>query len=317
MNVITTSIALASGLFLQVAKGQSEEDTGPDYCTTDSIGPDNCTDAFVGLCSSYNTLLDSYTECGCGEDPCAADAIDDYNQPLHIAAVFIILAASMLGAGAPLLSKYGSRFRISPFHVCLGKCMGIGVVLACALVHMLQPSNESLTSPCVPKAFNEDYEAYAFLYALLAGLVMQFLDYVVYEYMLAMQLDKQEKSGVKDHESLTHDKQHNHHHDHVHAGVILDPKVQKTITAYLLEFGVTVHSVFIGLTVGVADYETLKALLVALCFHQFFEGVALGSRIADANLKSHFNEFLLTFIFSVAAPLGMYYRVAVVTYLKK
>jgi len=282
------------------------------------VAPENCTSAYGDLCTNYNTLLDGYNTCGCGVDPCAADSIDNYNQPLHIGAVFIILAASMFGASAPLLSKYGSRFRVSPYHVCLGKCMGIGVVLACALVHMLQPSSESLTSPCVPYEFNTDYNSYAFLFAMLAGLCMHFLDYVVYQYMLSMHLEAQPSKDVtKDQESLTpekhggHNLAHDHNHDHVHS-IILDPKVQRTITAYLLEFGVTVHSVFIGLTVGVADYSTLQALLVALCFHQFFEGVALGSRIADANLPSHFNEFLLTFIFSVAAPLGIGIGIAVV-----
>ncbi len=38
--------------------------------------------------------------------------------------------------------------------------MGTGVVLACALVHMLQPSSQSLTSPCVPWEFNTDSNAY-------------------------------------------------------------------------------------------------------------------------------------------------------------
>ena len=54
--------------------------------------------------------------------------------------------------------------------------MGTGVVLACALVHMLQPSAQSLTSVCVPTEFNTDYPAYAFLFAMLAALVMQFVE---------------------------------------------------------------------------------------------------------------------------------------------
>lgn len=36
-----------------------------------------------------------------------------------------------------------------------------------------------------------------------------------------------------------------------------------------------------------------------------FEGLALGSRIADANFPSHWHEVLLSGVFSVAAPIGI------------
>lgn len=79
---------------------------------------------------------------------------------------------------------------------------------------------------------------------------------------------------------------------------------KKVMEAYMLEFGVTVHSVFVGLAVGIVGDSDLRALLVALCFHQFFEGMALGSRIADAKLPSHWHEGILALVFSIAAPVG-------------
>ena len=57
-------------------------------------------------------------------DPCTADEPPTYNQGLHIAAVFIILVASMLGAAVPLLSKHHPFFRIDPFILMLGKSAG-------------------------------------------------------------------------------------------------------------------------------------------------------------------------------------------------
>eukprot|EP00026_Physarum_polycephalum_P008541 Phypoly_transcript_08629.p1 GENE.Phypoly_transcript_08629~~Phypoly_transcript_08629.p1 ORF type:complete len:358 (+),score=51.76 Phypoly_transcript_08629:402-1475(+) len=251
------------------------------------------------------------------DDPCSAtiDIGTLYTYPLHIGSVFIILVASFIGAVIPIISKYTTtKFHLSPFQICVGKCVGIGVVLACGLVHMLQPSNESLTSPCVPAAFNTVYPAYAFLYCLIAGLVMQFVDYVVLCYFQKLAASGNRPTEESKLNSSASQEVPNIHGGHMHGGFIyLESAMQKTISAYLLEFGVTVHSVFIGLTVGVADDTTLHALLVALFFHQFFEGVALGARIADATTLSRFNEVMLCIIFSVAAPFGISLGIGIVS----
>ena len=46
----------------------------------------------------------------------------------------------------------------------------------------------------------------------------------------------------------------------------------------MLETGIALHSVLIGIALGVSNSPcTIRPLLAALTFHQFFEGVALGS----------------------------------------
>jgi zinc transporter 1/2/3 len=81
-------------------------------------------------------------------------------------------------------------------------------------------------------------------------------------------------------------------------------KAKQLSEAYMIEFGVSVHSVFIGLAVGVTDKHGLAALLVALIFHQAFEGVALGSRLSDTTLGI-WNEVVLGAIFALSAPVGI------------
>ncbi|KAL9100498.1 MAG: hypothetical protein Q9163_004137 [Psora crenata] len=49
---------------------------------------------------------------------------------------------------------------------------------------------------------------------------------------------------------------------------------------FILEFGVIFHSIFIGLTLAVSGSE-FKTLYVVLVFHQTFEGLGLGSRLAS------------------------------------
>ncbi len=46
----------------------------------------------------------------------------------------------------------------------------------------------------------------------------------------------------------------------------------------ILEFGVIFHSFFIGLTLS--GTSNLKTLLIVITFHQFFEGLGLGARLA-------------------------------------
>jgi zinc transporter 1/2/3 len=48
---------------------------------------------------------------------------------------------------------------------------------------------------------------------------------------------------------------------------------------FILEFGIIFHSVFIGLTLAVSGSE-FDTLFIVLIFHQTFEGLGLGSRLA-------------------------------------
>jgi len=50
---------------------------------------------------------------------------------------------------------------------------------------------------------------------------------------------------------------------------------------FILEFGVVFHSIFVGLTLAVSGAE-FTTLYIVLVFHQSFEGLGLGSRLAVA-----------------------------------
>ena len=76
--------------------------------------------------------------------------------------------------------------------------------------------------------------------------------------------------------------------------LILNPQVQTQSNVFhmisyffffffkVLELGIIFHSVIIGVDLGAnQSVSTIRPLLVALSFHQFFEGVALGGCIAQ------------------------------------
>ncbi|KAK6215704.1 ZIP Zinc transporter [Colletotrichum tabaci] len=73
----------------------------------------------------------------------------------------------------------------------------------------------------------------------------------------------------------------------------------------LLEGGILFHSVFIGMAISVATGPTFIVFLIAISFHQTFEGLALGSRIAAIQLpRSSVRPWLMVLAFGGTTPLG-------------
>ena len=52
-------------------------------------------------------------------------------------------------------------------------------MLATALIHMLLPAAAALQSPCLPASWTERYEAWAYLFVMLAVLLMHLFDYLI------------------------------------------------------------------------------------------------------------------------------------------
>jgi solute carrier family 39 (zinc transporter), member 1/2/3 len=77
------------------------------------------------------------------------------------------------------------------------------------------------------------------------------------------------------------------------------------IQCMLLEAGILFHSVFIGMAISVATGTPFVVFLVAISFHQSFEGLALGSRIAAINFsKSSPKPWLMVLAYGTTTPIG-------------
>ncbi|KAI7846040.1 hypothetical protein COHA_000407 [Chlorella ohadii] len=88
------------------------------------------------------------------------------------------------------------------------------------------------------------------------------------------------------------------------------PDVSRVFGIYLMEAGIIFHSVLIGLTLGVTGGDSFKTLLVALAFHQFFEGFAIGSAVVDSGLGL-WKSVMAGAIYSITTPLGIAVGIAV------
>jgi len=89
-------------------------------------------------------------------------------------------------------------------------------------------------------------------------------------------------------------------------GNATDPLVYKklSLNITLLEGGILFHSVFVGMTISIT-IDGFIILLVAILFHQMFEGLGLGSRIAAVPYpKGSWRAWILVFAFGTTAPIG-------------
>jgi solute carrier family 39 (zinc transporter), member 1/2/3 len=92
-------------------------------------------------------------------------------------------------------------------------------------------------------------------------------------------------------------------------GVLKADSLQDMILAYTLEISTAVHSIIIGVNLGLLgqnEYATITELLIALCFHQFVEGLGLGN-VLDLNRQSLGSRkiLLFVFIFSCTVSIGV------------
>ncbi|KAL1560870.1 Zinc transporter 8 [Salvia divinorum] len=73
----------------------------------------------------------------------------------------------------------------------------------------------------------------------------------------------------------------------------------------VLELVIIVHSVIIGVALGASESpNTIKPLIAALTFHQFFEGIGLGGCIAQAKFDARAVAIMAVF-FSLTTPVGI------------
>lgn len=77
------------------------------------------------------------------------------------------------------------------------------------------------------------------------------------------------------------------------------------VAVAVLEFGVILHSIIIGLTLAVSD--EFVVLFIVITFHQMFEGLGLGSRLAGLYLtpKMGWTRYAAAMLYAICTPVGM------------
>ncbi|KAG8215728.1 zinc iron permease [Butyriboletus roseoflavus] len=122
--------------------------------------------------------------------------------------------------------------------------------------------------------------------------------------------------GFEDVEYVTDTPEHDHFHQHSHVdghedGVKVGKKRQ-IVGILVLQLGIMIHSLVIGMTLSITSGPDFTTLLIAVIFHQLFEGLSLGIRIASLP-SSQEPEFkylnilkpTLASLFAITTPAGI------------
>ncbi|EON64240.1 hypothetical protein W97_03471 [Coniosporium apollinis CBS 100218] len=101
-----------------------------------------------------------------------------------------------------------------------------------------------------------------------------------------------------------------------HTHMLTDDEKQKKLLlqCLLLEAGILFHSIFIGMALSVATGTPFIVLLIAISFHQTFEGLALGSRISALSFPANSPKpWLMALAYGTTTPIGQALGLAIHT----
>ncbi|XWS19925.1 hypothetical protein CRYUN_Cryun31cG0058000 [Craigia yunnanensis] len=231
--------------------------------------------------------------------------------PLKIVAIFSILIASVIGVCSPLFTRSIPALHPDRNLFVIVKCFASGIILATGFMHVLPDSFDMLSSSCLKENPWHKFPFTGFV-AMLSAIVTLIVDSMatsIYSKKCNAGVIPTEGSpvegGQNEMEVVNIGHFHGHHHDPKPAGNADQQLMRYRVVAMVLELGIVVHSVVIGLTVGASNNTcTIKGLVAALCFHQMFEGMGLGGCILQAEYKV-LKKFIMVFFFSVTTPFGI------------
>ncbi|KAG9664891.1 Zip-domain-containing protein, partial [Aureobasidium melanogenum] len=230
----------------------------------------------------------------------------DYNIPLRIGLVFAILATSSIGVFAPIFLSL-ARFKNGGIAMSVVKQFGTGVIISTALVHLFTHAELMFANHCLGGL---KYEATTAA-IVMAGIVLSFVPEYVGARIFLWRLSKHTTavSPTPPEQSLdpksaeANEAPVSHHLIHSGDAHAQSPALQK-LKVTIMEAGIIFHSLLIGLTLVVAGDSGFITLFIVIIFHQMFEGLALGSRISDLQIRM-VEKLLMATAFAIVTPIGM------------
>ncbi|KAF2148727.1 putative plasma membrane low affinity zinc ion transporter [Myriangium duriaei CBS 260.36] len=266
------------------------------------------------------------------DESCVSGNEYDGRLGVRISAIFVILIGSFLGAWFPTFASRRRGIGVPDAAFFIAKYFGSGVIIATAFIHLLAPANENLSNECLPAI----YQAYPWVeaIALMTIFVLFFVELMTMRYAKfghSHDLDKSVLPQFSDDESkapdagteetpanaLTGGDHLGHSRSHVdneqaldaerHGAFINTESYSAQLTSiFILEFGVIFHSIFIGLTLAVSGSEFVS-LYIVLVFHQTFEGLGLGSRLAGIPWpkSKRWTPYFLAIGYAISTPLAI------------
>ncbi|KAF5742377.1 putative zinc/iron transporter [Tripterygium wilfordii] len=229
-----------------------------------------------------------------------------------LAAISSLLIASAVGVSLPILAKKFKTLHPENDIFFLIKAFAAGVILSTGVVHIQPDAVHAFTNPCIGQSPWGDFPISGFI-TMVSAMATMMIDAFATSYYKRLHFNgkvngDEEMEG--EHEGHVHVHTHSTH-GHAHGSALVSEDSESAdhlrhrVVSQVLELGIVIHSVIIGISLGASGYaKTIKALVAALTFHQFFEGMGLGGCIAQAKFKSRGIAIMVLF-FSVTTPIGI------------
>ncbi|KAK3181143.1 high-affinity Zn(2+) transporter zrt1 [Lecanicillium sp. MT-2017a] len=185
----------------------------------------------------------------------------DYNVGLRVGLLFAVLATSALGVFGPIFLQKALPKNLNLIFIIL-KQFGTGIIISTAFVHLYTHASLMFGNKCLGELKYEGTTSAI----VMAGLFLSFIiEYIGHRVVMAK---------AKSSSSLTAEEK---------AKSVLSTEV---VSILVMEAGILFHSLLIGLTLVVAGDSFFLTLFIVIVFHQVFEGLALGSRIATVGTST-------------------------------
>ncbi|KAG8746462.1 hypothetical protein FRC10_004901 [Ceratobasidium sp. 414] len=146
--------------------------------------------------------------------------------------------------------------------------LALGVILATAFIHLLKDAFENMAKAHVNQRWGRTADTSTVYVEHLA------------EQSISTPSESSQQNGdsnVPKRPGLEHA-----HTECLHGEVVVsDSEVTKIVGVFVLQLGIMLHSIVVGFTLSVTNGSEFTSLLIALIFHQLFEGLSLGIRISS------------------------------------
>ncbi|KAF8699632.1 Zinc iron permease, partial [Rhizoctonia solani] len=229
-------------------------------------------------------------------------AIESDETPRRVVSLSLI-HNEQTAATFPTVAKRSSYLQTPRVVFFIGKHFGTGVILATAFIHLLKDAFENMSKAHVNSRWGK-YESWPGL-VIMSALLFIFLveckspNFVISSVYLNFDIDSstvyveyiaeqsassepresqpQNGPGVPKRPGLEHV-----HTDCLHGEVqVSEREATRIVGVFVLQLGIMLHSIVVGFTLAVTNGAEFTSLLIALIFHQLFEGLSLGVRISS------------------------------------
>lgn len=228
-----------------------------------------------------------------GNDSGCSAAVNSATELKYkIVAIFSTLIFGVFGVCLPIFGLDGDGF----FYACVRQ-FGAYVMLLASVVYILPDATASLTSSCIG-----DFQPWGdFPMTRVVARAAAILAMI------------ESKSFASAFMNRSHSENHNGDDDHVdnsasqgHSVSRQDHnKIRLKLVTQVLELGIVVHSVIIGIALGASpNLSTIKPLIPAITFHQLFQGVSLGGCISKVKFDLK-KTLIMVIVFSLTTPVGI------------